>query len=103
MKEFSELSLNTQRMTIWCANDREFYDIKQSITKETEKRLTDGTSFVNQITLQTSEEVYDLVNKLARKVRKVEGDLVSVDEKRKMRAYLAWDIYNTAKENLGIK
>jgi len=102
MKEFSELSLNIQRMIIYAANVHEFYDMKQSIIKDTENRLIDGKSFVSQITLAQSEPIYDLVNKLAKKVGNVEGDLVSISDKRKMRDYLAWNIINEAKENLGI-
>ena len=100
MVDFSKLPLGTQRMAMYVSNVREFVLLEQSIIKDTAERLVDGKSFINQIVLTRSEKVYDLVNRLAKYTLKIDGEMPTVNEKRKMRVYLAWCVLNEAKNNL---
>lgn len=100
MVDFSKLPLGAQRMAMYVSNVREFVILEQSIIKDTTARLADGKSFINQIILARSEKVYDLVNRLAKYTLKIDGEMPTVEEKRKMRAYLAWCVLNEAKNNL---
>lgn len=100
MVDFSKLPLGAQRMAMYVSNVREFVILEQSIIKDTAARLVDGKSFINQIVLARSEKVYDLVNRLAKYTLKIDGEMPTVEEKRKMRAYLAWCVLNEAKSNL---
>ena len=85
---------------MYVSNVREFVLLEQSIIKDTAERLVDGKSFINQIVLTRSEKVYDLVNRLAKYTLKIDGEMPTVDEKRKMRVYLACCVLNEAKNNL---
>lgn len=100
MVDFSKLPLGAQRMAMYVSNVREFVILERSIIKDTTARLIDGKSFINQIVLAQSEKIYDLVNRLAKYTLKIDGEMPTVEEKRKMRAYLAWCVLNEAKNNL---
>lgn len=69
-------------------NVREFVILEQSIIKDTTACLVDGKSFINQIVLARSEKVYDLVNRLAKYTLKIDGEVPTVEEKRKILAIL---------------